>query len=182
MISINFASRNYRAYERFIAAIAAATVLLALTAVGMAWTAASLRTEYADLGKKIAAAEQDAASVNSSLEERDRIETSLKEMSGVLESRRFSWTRFFTGLETVVPIGVAMKKVDFDPKGRSVSLEGTAQSPEALRNLVVALEKSKAFSTPYLKHQSLEKGSISFNVVALYNESRSAIGVVQDKR
>jgi hypothetical protein len=38
----------------------------------------------------------------------------------------------------------------------------------------VGLERSASFKDPFLKHQSLEKGSISFNVVAVYHDNRNA--------
>jgi Tfp pilus assembly protein PilN len=106
--------------------------------------------------------------------EREVLVKNLNAMSGLLESRRFSWTRLLTSIEAIVPIGVAMKNVDFDPRDRVLVLEGTAQSPEALRNLIVGLEQSASFKDPFLKHQSLEKGSISFNVVAVYHEGAGA--------
>ncbi len=73
-----------------------------------------------------------------------------------------------------------MKRVDFDRRDGSLSMEGTAQSPEALRNLIVGLENSSSFTAPYLKHQLLEKGSISFNVVAVYRE-KSGMVAARDK-
>jgi hypothetical protein len=60
-------------------------------------------------------------------------------------------------------------------------LNGMAQSPESLRNLVVSLEQSQAFKNPFLKHQSLEKGNLSFNVTTVYHENKGA-GVALSKR
>jgi hypothetical protein len=75
---------------------------------------------------------------------------------------------------------VALTSVEFNDKERTVMLNGKARSPEALQSLVVGLEKSASFKDPFLKHQSLEKGSISFNVIAVYHADASA-GVVQGK-
>jgi len=182
MNNLNFASRNYQLAARITALLLAASLVLALAAIGMAWSAVSLRAGVSGIQKKLDDAVKADDQVKSVLAERDRLIKDLGDMSGVLEARRFSWTKFLSGLETVVPIGVAVTKVDVDPKGRSVSLEGTAQSPEALRNLVVALEKSNSFREPYLKHQSLEKGSISFNVVAVYHERQNPASVDHGKR
>jgi Tfp pilus assembly protein PilN len=102
-------------------------------------------------------------------------------MSGLMEARKISWTRLLTSVETVVPVGVALKQVEFNAKDSTVSLSGMARSPESLRNLVVAMEKSVSLKDPFLKHQSLEKGSISFNVVAFYREDKNR-AVAQGKQ
>jgi Tfp pilus assembly protein PilN len=113
--------------------------------------------------------------------EREQLVKDLTAMSGLLESRKFSWTRLLTSIEAVVPTGVALTRVEFNDKERTVMLDGKARSPEALRSLVVGLEKSASFKEPFLKHQSLEKGSISFNVIAVYHADSSA-GVAQAKQ
>jgi len=71
--------------------------------------------------------------------------------------------------------------VELNPKDFTLTLNGMARSPESLRNLVVAMEKSASFKDPFLKHQSVEKGSISFNVVAVYREDKSR-AVARGKR
>jgi hypothetical protein len=76
---------------------------------------------------------------------------------------------------------VALTHVEYKAKERMVMLDGMAQSPEALRNLVVGLEQSQSFKNPFLKHQSLEKGNLSFNVTTLYHENKTA-GVALSKR
>jgi Tfp pilus assembly protein PilN len=113
--------------------------------------------------------------------ERERIVKDLTAMSGLLEARKISWTRLLTSVEAVVPVGVALKHVDFEVKDSTLTLNGVARSPESLRNLVVAMEKSASFKDPFLKHQSLEKGNISFNVVAVYREDKGP-AVAQGKR
>ena len=80
-----------------------------------------------------------------------------------------------------MPTGVALKHVKFNPKDATLTLNGMARSPESLRNLVVAMEKSSSFNNSFLKHQSLEKGNISFNVVAVYREDKNRT-VAQGKR
>ena len=96
-------------------------------------------------------------------------------MAGLMEARRFSWTRLLTGLEAAFPVGVALTKLDFNPKERTLVIEGVAQSPEALRNLMVGLEKSTYFRDPLLKHQSVDKGIISFNVASVYTDNIVAL-------
>ncbi len=113
--------------------------------------------------------------------ERERLVKDLNAMSGLMDARKFSWTRLLSSIESVVPVGVALQKVQYSPQDHSLAMDGTAQSPESLRNLVVGLEKSSSFTDPFLKHQTLEKGSISFNVVAVYHEHKDA-GMVQRKK
>jgi Tfp pilus assembly protein PilN len=181
MIAINFAGRNYKLIAKITTGLIAGSVVLALTAAGMLWTEVSLRKDISFLDKRVKEAESADAQIRSVLAERELLVKDLNAMSGLLESRRFSWTRLLTSIEAVVPIGVAMQNVAFDPRDKGLLLEGSAQSPEALRNLIVGLEQSSLFRDPFLKHQSLDKGSISFNVVAVYHEGAGA-AVVKGKK
>ena len=181
MISINFASRNYRLTTRFAQALFAVSIVLAISAAGLIWKAAALKADIAVMQQKLKEAEAADEQVKSILVEREQLVKDLGAMSGFMDAQRFSWTRLLSSIEAVVPVGVALKSVEFSTKDQTLMLEGTAQSPESLRNLVVGLEKSLSFTDPFLKHQSLEKGNISFNVVAVYHEHKDA-GVVQGKR
>jgi Tfp pilus assembly protein PilN len=174
MITINFAARNFRLIALITKAMVLASVVLALTAGAMLWTGVRLVREASIMERTLKGAEAAEEKVKPVLAERSRIVKELGSMSGVLESRRFSWTRFLSDIEAVVPTGVAMKRVDFNRNDGTLSLEGVAQSPEALRNLIVGLERSASFREPFLKHQSLDKGSISFNVVAVYTIAQNA--------
>jgi type IV pilus assembly protein PilN len=177
MIAINFASRNYRLSALLTKAFLIGSIILALTASGMLWSSVTLRRDSANMEKKLQEAEAADVAVKPVLAERARLVRDLSAMSGLLESRRFSWTKFLSSLERAVPTGVAMKHIDFNPREGTLSLEGVAQSPEALRNLIVGLERSASFREPLLKHQSQEKGSISFNVVAIYSGNKKAAAV-----
>lgn len=181
MISINFASRNYPLAARIAAALGGACVVLLLAAAMLSGKAFALRSDVAAMQQQLAEAEAADAQARPALLERERLVSDLNSMTALLTARKFSWTGMFTQLEAVVPTGTALKKIDFSPKDRVLSLEGAAQSPEALRNLVVGLERSKAFSDPYLKHQSLEKGTIAFNVVAVYQEQKSLVAAQRSR-
>lgn len=181
MISINFASKNYQRAARIVKALAAGSVIFALVAGLMIVKAVSLRADIAAMQKKLQEAEAADQQVKSALLEREQLVKDLNAMSGLMDARRFSWTRLLSSIESVVPVGVALQKVQYNPHDRSLVLDGMAQSPESLRSLVVGLEKSPSFKDPFLKHQTLEKGSISFNVVALYHERKDA-DAVQGKR
>jgi Tfp pilus assembly protein PilN len=174
MISINFASRNYRLISRVRTVLVAGCVVLALMAAGMLWTAVSLRAHIAAAERELAQRKADDEQARSLLVEREQLVKDLSAMSGITAARKFSWTKLLTSMEAVVPAGAALKSLDFNPEDRTLTLEGEARSPEALRNLIVGLERSASFKNPFLKHQSLEKGTISFNVVAVYREDAGA--------
>jgi Tfp pilus assembly protein PilN len=174
MIAINFASRNFRLISQITRGMIVGSAILTLTAADMLWTSVSLRRDISVMERKLKDAEAADAEVKPVLAERERLVKELSAMSGLLESRKFSWTRLLTNIEAIVPKGVAMNRVDFNPHDGTLSVEGMAQSPEALRNLIVGLERSASFKEPFLKHQSLDKGSISFNVVAVYHDNRNA--------
>lgn len=170
MIPVNFASRNYRLIARIQIVLLAAIVIFCVTMAGMIWTAVSLRKNISVMDLKLNELEAADENMRPALREREQLVKDLSLMSGLLESRRFSWTRLLTRIEAVVPLGMALKRVAFNPGDHTLTLEGTTQSPESLRNLVVGLEKSSSFKDPFLKHQSIEKGNNSFDVVAVYRE------------
>lgn len=180
MISINFATRNYRLIDRLKTGLAVSNVLLAIGTAVILWTALSLKGEIAALEGKVKEIEAAEEQVRPLLAERDRVVKDLTAMSKLIESRRFSWTQLLTNIETIFPIGVALAKVNYNPREHALVLDGAARSPESLRNLIVGLERSPGFKDPYLKHQSIDKGSISFNVVAFY-QAHKAAGVAQGK-
>jgi len=148
---------------------------------GVIWTTVSLRSNVSAMERKLKDAQAADEQIRPLLGERLQIVKDLTAMSGLLESRKFSWTRLLTSVESVVPRGVALTRVEYKAKERMVMLDGMAQSPEALRNLVVGLEQSQSFKNPFLKHQSLDKGNLSFNVTTIYQENKTA-GVALSKR
>jgi Tfp pilus assembly protein PilN len=181
MIKINFASRDYRLIERIRSALIAGIIILAAITAGMLWTTLSLRANISFMDRKIQELEAADAQARPEILEREQLVKDLNAMSGLMESRKMSWTKLLTNIEAVVPVGVALKHVEFNPKDSTLTLNGMARSPESLRNLVVSMEKAAPFKSPSLKHQSLEKGSISFNVVAVYREDNSPV-VAQGKQ
>ncbi len=170
MIPINFASRNYRHTELLRNVLIAASVALCVAMIGMLWTAVSLRKNISVMNARLQELDAADKKMLAALQEREQLVKDLSQMSSLIEPMKFSWVRLLTSLETAVPLGVALKHVTFDTRSHALTLEGTARSPEALRSLLVGLEKSAAFKDPVLKHQSIEKGSNLFNVVAVYHE------------
>jgi len=171
MITINFASRNYRLAARIRTGLHAGSIILAVITAVMLWNVAEFRASIPVMDRTLQELEAADAQVRPVLQDRDQLVKDLTAMSGLMESRKISWTGLLTSIEAVVPKGVALDRVSFNPRDSSLSLDGVSLSPESLRNLVVGLEKTASFKDPFLKHQSLEKGSISFNVVAVYREN-----------
>lgn len=168
MISLNFASRNYRLIEKVLTGLVVGCVVLALAAAFMLWSAVSLRAQTAELEQQVQEARSRLAALQPVVQERERFVAELASMTELVEAKQFSWTRLLTGIEEIFPFGVALDKIAYNPKSRALTLDGHAQSPEALRNLVVGLERSSSFRDPLLKNQTIEKGRISFNVTAIY--------------
>ena len=175
MITINFASRNYRFAARLSAALAAVTVLLIAVLAIQVGGFTDSRADRIALEQKLKQQSEREEQVRPILLERAQIVSDLTAMAGLMEARRFSWTRLLTGLEKVFPVGVALTKLDFNSKERALVIQGVAQSPEALHNLMVGLESSADFKDPQLKHQSVDKGIISFNVTSFYVENSAAL-------
>ncbi len=173
-IDINFASRNYRLSARIYSGLMAAIVFLAVLALFVLGKTFSYRAGIAAMNVKVKEMTQTDEQARPVLMEREQLARDLSAMSALMEARRFSWTRLLTNIESVFPVGVALSRVDFNPRDRSLMFDGTALSPEALRNFMVGLEKSPSFRDPFLKHQSVDKGSISFNVAARYQEAQAA--------
>lgn len=129
MISINFASRNYRLISRVRTGLVAGCVVLAFMTAGMLWKAFSLRAAIAAVEQAVKERGADEEQARSLIAERGQLVKDLSAMSGLTESRKFSWTRLLTSIEAAVPAGAALKSVDFNPGDRTLTLEGAARSP-----------------------------------------------------
>ena len=165
---MNFATRDYRISARIVAGLAVVSAVLLLVFLGIAITALTGRSEGATLDRQVADLAGRTEKLQAVLNERDRLLKELGNMTALMESRRFSWTSLLTNIEQVFPAGVALDRLQCNPKERSLLLEGRAQSPESLRNLVIGLERSPAFSDSQLRHQSVERGVISFTIGVRY--------------
>ena len=170
VITINFARTDYRLIARLQWGGIAAIVLLGIISGALLWTANSYRHQAAVAEQQVKDLAASAEKLRPAMEERQQLVKNLSAMSGLIEARRHSWTKFLTGIEATFPTGIALSKVDFSPRDLTVVLEGSAHSPEALSGLMIGLQRSRTFKNPQLKHQSLDKGSLSFNVEVSYQE------------
>ena len=173
-IAINFARTDYRLIVRLQRGGVIAAVLLVVITGLLLWTASSYRQQAAVAEQDVVDLAASAAKLRPAMEERQQLVKNLSAMTGLIEARRHSWTHFLTSIEAAFPTGIALTKVDFRPRDLTVVLEGVAQSPEALSSLMIGLQRSRAFKNPQLKHQSMEKGSLSFNVAVSYQGQRAA--------
>jgi Tfp pilus assembly protein PilN len=181
MITINFASRNYRFVGRIRIGLVVGSVILAMMTAGLLWTTVTLRGDISAMDRTLQELEAADEHVQPLLVEREQLVKDLNAMSGLVESKKISWTRLLTSIEAVVPKGIALQQVKFSPRNSALTLSGIARSPELLRKMVDTMEKAASFKDPLLKHQSLEKRSISFDVVAVYQKDPNAT-VAQGKR
>lgn len=173
-ITINFAGINYGLIVRLQQTGIAVVVVLALAVGSLLWSALSYRSAGAAAEQQVTNLADSAGKLRMAVQERQQLIKNLNAMSGLLEARRHSWTQFLTGIEAAFPAGIALTRVDFERKDQTVVLEGVAQSPEALSNLMIGLQRSRSFRNPLLKHQSMDRGILSFNVAVIYQEPLAA--------
>jgi Tfp pilus assembly protein PilN len=169
LISVNFAGTNFRLLMRVRQGLIVAIVLLGTMTGVLLWKANSYRVESSALRRQVGEFTASIEKLRPVMQERRQLVKDLGDMSGMLEARRFSWTQLLTGIEAAFPSGVALKRLELNAREQAVALEGTAQSPEALSGLMIGLQRSRSFRNPLLKHQSMDKGNLSFNVEVTYH-------------
>jgi Tfp pilus assembly protein PilN len=173
-ITINFAGIDYGLIVRLQQTGIAVVVMLALSAGSLFWSALSYRSAGAAAEQQVTSLADSAGKLRMAVQDRQQLIKNLNAMTALLEARRHSWTQFLTGIEAAFPAGIALTRVDFERRDRTALLEGVAQSPEALSNLMIGLQRSRSFRNPLLKHQSMDKGILSFNVAVIYQEPLAA--------
>jgi len=173
-ITINFAGTDHRRIAIARTVLIGVIILLMLAAGWLSLQLRSYRDQSAAMERQIAALAESQEKLRPEMQERQRIVKDLNAMSGLLEARRLSWTRFLTAIEEAFPPGIALTRVELNTKDLAVALEGAAQSPEALSSLMIGLQRSGSFRNPLLRHQSMDKGNLSFNVTVQYQASVAA--------
>jgi Tfp pilus assembly protein PilN len=174
VVDINFATTDHRFIGRVRSVLFAASAALLCLAVALLALGSSYRSQSAGVRSQVQKLEAAGATIRPALLEREQLVKNLGEMASLLEARRFSWTRLLTAIEEVFPSGVALNRLEFDPRQRVVALEGDAHSPEALSGLMIGLQRTAILKNPLLKRQSMEKGTISFHVTVSYQEAVAA--------
>jgi Tfp pilus assembly protein PilN len=87
----------------------------------------------------------------------------------LLAKRNFSWTRFLSGLEDVIPPRVAIESVRLDPGSAVIHLTGSAVSLEDVTALTVKLQDHPTFRDPVLgQHRMGSTGLVEFDLMLRY--------------
>lgn len=171
MIAINFSGTDYRLVHRVRAILFAFAAALGIVAVVLAGLGASYRSKAAAVTREVQEVQAAGEKMLPALQEREQLARNLGEMASLVEARRLSWTGVLTAIEEVFPSGVALDRLEFDPRQRVVDLEGEARSPEGLSALMIGLQRTEMLKNPLLKRQSMEKGTLTFHVTVNYQEA-----------
>lgn len=91
----------------------------------------------------------------------------------LIEKRAFSWTKFLTGLEQVIPPRLVLSSVRLEQGGTSVHLLGSAVSLEDITAFTVGLQDHPTFKDPVLaQHRVGTNGLVEFDVTLRYSQAR----------
>lgn len=102
------------------------------------FTAQMQREQLTLTVQQIAAIKQDVAFVNQ-----------------LAEKRSFSWTQLLADLETALPAGASIGKIQLDFKDSTVKIDGTAVHMQDMNALIASLQKRPAFTHAVLHHHKL---------------------------
>lgn len=91
---------------------------------------------------------------------------SIQNANDILQRDSFRWTGFLNQMETVVPRGVRILRIDPSYKERSVKLSGQARNLKSLKSFIDNSIESGNYSHVFLEHQRSESKStiISFAI------------------
>jgi Tfp pilus assembly protein PilN len=171
VITINFSGTDYRLAAKVRAGFLLVSLGLLCTAAGLFWMTHVTRASTATVERRVQELESAQKQLEPLVQERKLVIEQLTAMSDVLDARRFSWTRLLTRIEETFPSGAALERLEYHPREHTVVLEGKARSPEALSALMIGLERSRSFTNPLLKHQSMDKGILTFNVTVISQDA-----------
>ena len=182
LITINFATVDHLLISRVRAFLVGAAVLFVLLAAVQIASTASYRSRTVAVVEQAKLLEASEDTVRPAMDEREQLVRNLGEMTSLIDARRFSWTRLLTAVEEAFPSGMALARLEYDPRERLLALEGDARSPEALSSLMIGLQRTAILKNPLLKRQSMEKGTLTFHVTVSYDEVLAAGPVPEQVR
>jgi len=154
LVTINFAVTDYRLVSRIRSVLIVLVVALCGLSVVLFGLNANSRSQLSAVAHQVQALEASEAKVLPALQEREQLTRNLGEMASLIEARRFSWTRLLTAIEEVFPSGVALNRLEFDPRERAFTFfKKTAPqiSPEGIDLHLGRLQASQLFF--HLFHQ-----------------------------
>ena len=160
--------------------------LLLMTGCGvlgamMGWDVAQTTVAYQQVYAKQARLEKVREQDQQLLAEAKQLATDLSESSlqqlpaevtlanQFLAKRNFSWTRFLSDLEEVIPPRVSIESVHIDPGSAIIHLTGSAVSLENVTALTVKLQDHQTFHDPVLgQHRTGPTGLVEFDLMLRY--------------
>jgi Tfp pilus assembly protein PilN len=90
----------------------------------------------------------------------------------LIEKRAFSWTRFLTGLEQVIPPRLVLSSVRLEQGGTMVHLLGSAVNLEDITAFTLGLQDHPTFKDPVLaQHRVGTNGLVEFDVTLRYSQA-----------
>jgi len=160
--------------------------LLLMTGCGvlgamMGWDVAQTTVAYQEVYAKQARLEKVREQDQQLLAEAKQLDIDLSESSlqqlpaevtlanQFLAKRNFSWTRFLSDLEEVIPPRVSIESVHLDPGSAIIHLTGSAVSLENVTALTVKLQDHQTFHDPVLgQHRTGPTGLVEFDLMLRY--------------
>lgn len=178
---VNLSSRYWSAVAPIRALLVAGCILLVL---GILWSLGqvgvgyrAVRTISAELDRirqqdtqLIAEASQGGIDLSEGALQRLPAEVDLANL--LIEKRVFSWTKFLTGLEQVIPSRLVLSSVRLEQGGRMVHLLGSAVNLEDITAFTVELQDHLIFKDPVLaQHRVGASGLVEFDVTLRYSQA-----------
>ena len=157
-----------------------ATALLGLLAAGAnVWWGGVAQREVAAMQENLARVRQQSARLHADLQSvgfssDDPLAVAdlakrVTIVNQILEQKAFSWTRFVSDLEALVPSSVSIASIHPDLKDRVVTLQGTALKLQDLTSFLIGLERSAQFENVLLNQQKTgEEGVVEFSIRCTY--------------
>jgi len=171
-LTINLATRTYINHGQLYLALSLVfLILLGILALNV-WGISSRAGETSRIKGELAAMQKKSVgSRGPAFTEPDyqRLLTHIHYANSVISRKTFNWVILLDHLESVVPDGVAVTKIEPDPKTKVLKLSGATLSFKRLRQLLENMEQSQQFSEIFLISQSDARVSdnqkgISFNI------------------
>jgi type IV pilus assembly protein PilN len=161
--SFNLAD-GYRYSPNFVnRRLLAAVAVLALLLAGQLWQTINLNRINGQLRGSLALREsvkgtKEKKPVAISKERLDRQASRITFANSIIQKDAFKWSDLLERLEQTLSDGVALERVQPDPKTGDISLVGQARSLDTLRGYLHGLSRSQWFADAYLLEQERVEG------------------------
>ena len=156
-LSINLATRTYLNNRQLtLCLIGIFCVLLALLSFNI-WRITSTIGETDSVKGELTAIEQKASIGRQAVvpeQDYQRLLGHIRFANAVIARKSFNWVGLLDQLEVVVPDGVALTRIEPDPKSMEVKISGSTLTFSRLRMLLENMEQAKTFSDIYLLSQT----------------------------